>query len=387
VYVDDSAGLKELSERIKGAPFVALDTEFMRERTYFADLCLIQLATDDVAAIVDPHAIEDLSPLWGALSDPDMTIVLHAADQDLEIIYREMGSVPGPVFDTQIAATLVGLPQQMGYGALVEDVTGTKLDKGDTYSDWAKRPLSDRQIEYALDDVRYLPIVYKTLRDRLVEAGRLEWLDDDFARLALAETYDPDPGLLWKRVKRASSLDRRSLAVLRELAAWREEEAKHRDIPRRWVIGDESLVEIARRKPTNRDELAGIRGVSDKLRKSSYGGVLEAVEVGRRVSDSDLPRVEKRKRRPSEVDGLVDLMAAVVKIRAHESKVAVPLLASRKDLEALAGGEREDSPLLQGWRRSIVGEELLDVVSGRVSIRVADGRLLIEEVSEGNQGA
>ncbi len=386
MYVDDPEALAELTETLKGSRFVALDTEFMREKTYFANLCLIQIATDDVAAIVDPLAIDDLTPLWDLLADPEMTIVLHAGDQDLEILYREIGSVPGPVFDTQIAATLVGLPQQVGYGALVEEVTGKRLEKGDTYSDWAKRPLTERQIQYALDDVRYLPGIYEMLRSRLADEGRLAWLDGDFDRLASAETYDPDPALLWKRVKRASSLDRRGLGVLRELAAWREDEAKRRNVPRRWVVGDESLVEIARRQPRSREELAAVRGVSDKLRKSAYNDVLGVVETGRAVPDADLPRLEKRKRRQVEIEGLPDLLSAVVKLRARENNVAVPLLASRKDLEALAGGEREGNPLLEGWRRSIVGDELVDVIDGKLSVRVAGGRVVIEGVGEGAPG-
>lgn len=386
MYVDDPEALAELTETLKGSRYLALDTEFMREKTYFANLCLIQIATDDVAAIVDPLAIDDLTPLWDLLANPEMTIVLHAGDQDLEIIYREIGSVPGPVFDTQIAATLVGLPQQVGYGALVEEITGKRLEKGDTYSDWAKRPLTERQVQYALDDVRYLPGIYDMLRSRLAEEGRLAWLDGDFDRLASAETYDPDPALLWKRVKRASSLDRRGLGVLRELAAWREDEAKRRNVPRRWVVGDESLVEIARRQPRSREELAAVRGVSDKLRKSAYNDVLVVVETGRAVPDADLPRLEKRKRRQVEIEGLVDLLSAVVKLRARENNVAVPLLASRKDLEALAGGEREGNPLLEGWRRSIVGDELVDVIDGKLSVRVAGGRVVIEDVEEGAPG-
>jgi ribonuclease D len=384
VYIDDSQALQELADALKGSPFIALDTEFMRERTYFANLCLIQIAADDVSAIVDPLAVDDLAPLWEVLADPATTLVLHAGDQDLEILYREMGTVPGPVFDTQIAATLAGFPQQVGYGALVEEVTGKRLAKGDTYSDWSKRPLSERQVEYALDDVRYLPQIYETLHARLAEEGRLSWLEGDFERLARSETYDPDPALLWKRVKRASSLDRRGLGVLRELAAWREEEAKRRNVPRRWVLGDESLVEVARRQPRSRDELGAVRGVSDKLRKSAYEDVLRVVKTGCAVPDADLPRLEKRKRRQGEVEGLVDMLSAVVKLRARENKVAVPLLASRKDLEALAGGQRDGSPLLEGWRRAIVGDELVEVIDGKVSMRVKNGRLVLDVVEEGN---
>lgn len=380
VYVDDAAKLADLIENLRGAPYLALDTEFMRERTYFARLCLIQLATKDIAAIVDPLAVTDLEPLWELLRDPGTTLVFHAGDQDLEILYREMGMVPGPIFDTQVAATLAGFPQQVGYGALVKDAIGKKLDKGDTYSDWAKRPLTDRQIEYALDDVRYLAPIYESLRSTLAEQGRLEWLAADFERMEDSQTYDPDPALLWKRVKRASSLDRRGLGVLRELAAWREEEAKRRNIPKRWVLGDESLVEVARRAPSTRDQLGAVRGVSDKLRKSVYDDVLAVVARGRAVPDSELPRLEKRKRRNVEIEGLVDLMAALVKLRATQHNVAVPLLASRKDLEALAAGDRAGSPLLEGWRGSIVGEELLELVDGRLSMRVSDGHVIVEHV-------
>ena len=231
VYVTNVGELRELVSRLRTAPVVGIDTEFMRERTYFARLCLVQLASDDVSAIVDPLAIDDLSPLCELLSDPAVTKVLHAGSQDLEIFYRICGLAAAPIFDTQVAATLAGFPQQVGYGALVQEVFGVKLDKGDSYTDWAKRPLTDTQVEYALNDVRYLPEMYRRLTAQLADGGRTEWLSADFERLADPATYEIVPEEQWRRVKRISSLNRRQLAVAREVAAWRENQAINATFP------------------------------------------------------------------------------------------------------------------------------------------------------------
>ncbi len=377
LYVSDSNGLRELVDRIRTSPLVAVDTEFMRERTYFAKLCLVQLATDDVCAIVDPLAIDDLSPLCELLADPSVVKVLHAGGQDLEIFYKICGHATAPVFDTQVAATLAGFPTQVGYGALVSEVLGVKLDKGDTYTDWAKRPLSKTQVEYALNDVRYLPEVYRRLNEKLERTGRLEWLAADFTRLENPATYEIVPENLWRRVKRVSSLNRRQLAVAREVAAWREREAMRRDVPKRWVLGDESIVEIARRAPQTAGDLSAIRGVSDKIGKSASAGLIAAVARGLAVPDDELPSLEKRRRPARDIDGAVDLMVALVRLRARQHGVAMPLLASREDLERLASGDRDSSPLTEGWRASMIGDELLDLLDGRISLTLADGELVV----------
>jgi ribonuclease D len=379
VYVSNSDALHELVSLVRGAEFVAIDTEFMRERTYYAKLCLVQLATDDVEAIVDPLTIEDLTPLLDALADVRMTKVLHAGQQDLEIICRISGTVPAPIFDTQVAATLAGFPTQVGYGALVNDIAGVKLDKSDTFTDWARRPLSSTQIEYALNDVRYLPTVYRELRSRLDSEGRLSWLEPEFDRMADPATYEVVPEEQFRRIKRVSSLKARQLGVLMKLTAWREREAQRRDIPRKWVLGDESLIEIARRAPEDRESLAAIRGVADKLGKALYPSVLQAVADGMAIPRDELPTLERKRRKPLDVDGAVDLMAALVRLRAKEHGVATPLLASRSELEQLAGGEREDTPLLEGWRRSIVGDELLRLLDGELTLRLDEGRLVIDD--------
>jgi len=373
---------------MRKAPAVAVDTEFMRERTYFARLCLIQLGTDDEQAIVDPLAFEDLSPLCDLLADPTVVKVFHAGSQDLEIFYRLCGGVAtAPVFDTQIAATLAGFPTQVGYGALVKEVLGVALDKGDTYTDWSRRPLTDTQVEYALNDVRYLPEIHRRLSEELKREGRLAWLEADFSRLEDAATYEACPEEQWRRVKRISSLNRRQLALAREVAAWREIEAQRRDVPKRWILGDESIVEIARRGPATAAEVSAIRGVADKAGKGAQRGIAEAVVRGLAVPESELPSLTKRRRVQGDVDGAVDLMVAVVRIRAREHGVAMPLLASRDDLERLAGGEREASPLLEGWRRKMVGEELVRLLDGEISLRLAETSIVIEETPCASEGS
>lgn len=383
MYVTDTATLRQLVERLRMAPAVAIDTEFMRERTYYARLCLIQLGTDDIHAIVDPLAFDDLSPLCELLLDPSVVKVFHAGSQDLEIFYRECGCATAPIFDTQVAATLAGFPQQVGYGALVKELLGVALDKGDTYTDWSRRPLSDTQVEYALNDVRYLPEIHRRLLDELTREARVAWLQADFSRLEDPATYEPAPEEQWRRVKRISSLNRRQLAVAREVAAWREREAQRRDVPKRWILGDESIVEIARRAPATAADVGGIRGVADKAGKGAQRGIAEAVSRGLLVPDAELPSIAKRRRPQGDVDAAVDLMVAIVRMRAREHGVAMPLLASREDLERLAGGEREASPLLEGWRRNMVGDELTRLLDGELALHLKDAVLVVESRETG----
>jgi len=379
LYISTNDELARFASSLIDESAIGMDTEFMRERTYFARLCLVQVASSADVAIIDPLAVTDLSPLFSVLADARIVKVLHAGSQDLEIFYHLMGEVPAPVFDTQIAATLAGFPQQAGYGALVRQLLGVELDKGDTFTDWSRRPLSENQVRYALNDVRHLVPLYERLLASLERDERLSWLESDFARLEDPTTYAPDPNEQWRKLKRASSLNRRQLAVARELAAWRELEAQRRDVPKRWILGDESIVEIARRAPSDRDELQAVRGVADKLSRAAQGAVLEAVERGQAIDEADLPVVDRRRRAPArDVDGAVDLMVALVRLRAREHGVAMPILASREDLERLAAGEREAHRLLEGWRRDIVGAELLDLLEGRIRLSLKDGILEIE---------
>ncbi len=372
--------IAEFAERARRSTAMGMDTEFMRERTYYTRLCLIQCSLAEETVIIDPFTVEDLTPLFEILCDANVVKVFHAGTQDLEIFYRLMGETTAPVFDTQLAANLAGFPQQTGYAALVKDLMGVQLDKADTFTDWARRPLTKAQTEYAHDDVRYLLPIYEKLLRALERDERIEWLEKDFARLADPSFYDVVPEEQWRRVKRVSALNRRQLAVAREVAAWREREAQERDMPKRWVLSDESLIEVSRRMPATEEDLGGIRGVKDKLPRRKYIGVLEAVALGRAVPEDLLPVLDRRRRRAAQdTDAAVDLMVALVRMRAREHGVAMPILASRDDLERLASGDREAHALLEGWRREIVGEELLALLEGRIGLALKDGVLVVEE--------
>ncbi|MCX8007558.1 MAG: ribonuclease D, partial [Coriobacteriia bacterium] len=280
MLIDSSRSVLAFVERALGTDVLAIDAEFMRERTYYPRLCLLQLATDREAVAVDPFGEVDLSVLDRLMRDPAVTKVFHAGAQDIEILLRALGYVPAPVFDTQVAATLLGFGAQASYQDLVGSVLGVRLDKGQRFTDWSVRPLTDEQVAYALDDVRHLPALYRELRKKLEDTGRLAWVADEFERMADPATYAVVPEEQYRRVKRASALRGRSLAVLRELAAWREREAQRRDVPKRWLVPDETLVEIARRSPRDESGLAAARGMSETVARRYGQAILAAVQRG-----------------------------------------------------------------------------------------------------------
>jgi ribonuclease D len=378
--------LARIAAAARSCGVLAFDTEFMREKTYWARLCLLQFAADGEAWIVDPFEVGDLGPVADVLADPDVVKVVHAGAQDLEILSKMLPRATSPVFDTQIAATLAGFPSQVGYARLAKDMLDVEIDKSDTYTDWSRRPLTDAQVQYALADVSHLPEMYSRLRTGLEREGRLAWLEDDFRRLADPATYEAVPEEQFRRIKRVSSLSRRQMAVLREAAAWREREAQRRDLPRKWVIADETLLEVARRQPKDSAALGQLRGISVRALGDGGAGLVDAVRKGLAVPDADLPSVAQRQRTAIDVEGVVELMGALVRVRAREHGVAVPLLATRADLERLAGGERDDCAVLQGWRRTLVGEELVELAEGRLSLRVLDGVVVPEPVVDGEGG-
>ncbi|MDO8964388.1 MAG: ribonuclease D [Coriobacteriia bacterium] len=378
MYLHDADSLRTFCDSARAYGRVALDTEFMREKTYWAKLCLIQLAVGDECAILDPLEVDDLSPLCELLVDADVVKVLHAGSQDLEIFYRMCGAAAQNIFDTQVAATLAGFPSQVGYARLVQDLFEVAIDKSDTFTDWARRPLTPAQIEYALNDVRYLDGAYLELVSRLERDGRMQWLANDFERMSDPALYEVVPEAQFKRLKRASSLSRRQLGVLLKVAAWREREAMRRDLPRRWIIGDETLVEVARRRPETLGALADIRGLNAKALSEGGKGLIAAVKEGIAIPEDDLPRFDRKPRSIVDIDGVVELMGALVRVRASEHGIAVPLLATRTDLERLASGEREECVLLEGWRKAIVGDDLVDLVEGRLRLRVGDGKIVVE---------
>lgn len=380
MHLQDTDQLRALLDRARAHGRIAIDTEFMREKTFWAKLCLIQLAVGEECAIVDPLGDVDLAPLLEVLADESVIKIFHAGSQDLEIFYRLAGSAATPVFDTQIAATVAGFPSQVGYARLMKDLFDVDIDKSDTFTDWARRPLTPAQVEYALNDVRYLDEAYVQLSSRLAKEGRTDWLAGDLARLSDSRVYEIQPEEQFRRLKRITSLSKRQLGVLQKVTAWREREAMRRDLPRRWVIGDETLVEVARRRPAGIDGLSDIRGLNPRSLGDGGAGLLAAVREGVAMPEDALPHIERKPRTVIDVEGVVELMGALVRVRASEKGIAVPLLASRGDLERLASGERQDSPLLTGWRRAIVGDDLVSLVDGLLSLRVADGRIHVERV-------
>ena len=376
-YVETQTDLLKLIEDLQGSKILAIDTEFLREKTYYAKLCLIQVNNGSIQAIIDPLRVHDLTVLAPLMVEPSCVKIFHSGSQDLDVLYNAVGVMPDPIFDTQMAAALMGFPLQVGYGPLVHSLCGVHLAKADSYTDWSRRPLTTNQLKYALDDVVYLPQMYEYMTSKLAEQGRSSWLDDDFAKLANPAKYDNEPLDMWQRVKRVSSLSRPQLAVAREVAAWREREAMNRNIPRKWVIPDEAIVEISRKCPQSIDRLHEVRGLNTKLSTKASREVLEAVKRGRAYDPKDYPVLPKRPSGEPEIDGAVDLLAAVVEVRARQNGVAVPVLASREELTRLVRGHRNECGVMQGWRRKMVGDELAALLDGKLSVHIESGSLKI----------
>ncbi len=359
--------------RLASETFVTVDTEFMRERTYWPELCVIQLAGAREVAVIDAEAPElDLAPLGRLLADPAILKVFHAGRQDIEIFVLKFGVVPTPVFDTQIAAMVAGFGDQIAYDALVASLAGGHIDKAHRFSDWSARPLSAAQINYAAADVTWLRLVYEKLRARLEAEGRLEWVAEEMAAFADPETYRVDPETAWERLRPRSS-NRRLLGTLRALAAWREREAQRANIPRQRLVKDETLMEIAATAPADAEALARARGITRGFAEARIGAsLLAAVAEARALPERDLPEAARpRETRPS--PALVALLKVLLAAKAEENHVAARLVASGEDVETLALGGDEDAPALHGWRRSVFGEDALALRAGRVALG-ADGR-------------
>lgn len=374
LYISDQESLEAFVERARSSSVLAIDTEFLREKTYYAKLCLLQMATDDEVVIVDPFAVKNLAALAPLLQDESVTKLFHAGGQDLEILYRVTGVLPTPVFDTQIAAALLGHTMQVGYGALVHSLCGVSLKKTDSFTDWSRRPLSESQLEYAADDVIYLPEMYRTMRNRLETKGRLGWLANDFAELSDPARYEEDPRLRYRRLKRGSSLSRQQLSAAREAAAWREVEARKRDIPRKWVITDEQIVEVCKREARTIDELFMVRGMRERLTTRDARALVACMKAGMDLPSEQWPELDRASKSEPNVDAQLDLMTALVRLRARENDIAMQALASHSDLAQVARGYTEGVDVLRGWRRAMVGEELLELLDGRIALSLdADG--------------
>ncbi|MGI4733195.1 MAG: ribonuclease D [Janthinobacterium lividum] len=376
--VTDTATLTDLCARWATADFITVDTEFMRESTFWPLLCLIQVADDKEAAAIDPLAPGlDLKPLLDLLVENDEVLkVVHAGGQDLEIVYNLTGKTPYPLFDTQVAAMALGQGEQIGYSNLVDSWLGIQIDKGARFTDWARRPLDERQIEYAIGDVTHLSVIFPKMLARLRKTGRGQWLDQEMERLGDPANYANDPDEAWKRV-RVPSRKPDVLGRLKALARWRELEARAKDLPRGRIVKDETLADLAGHAPRRQADLAKVRGLSPNWATNDIGGrLMAALENAVPMAADELPPRDDRKPGLGKDGALVaDLLKLLLKIRAKEIDVASRLLARTDELDALAAGQRTGLSMLEGWRHDQFGRDALDLVEGRLAFAVKDGRL------------
>ena len=372
--VTDAAALDALCTRLRAEPYATIDTEFMRERTYYPELCVVQLAGRDEVAVIDAQAPGiDLAPLGALLADPAVLKVFHAARQDVEIFLQLFGAVPTPLFDTQVAAMVAGFGDQVGYDSLVSSLTGGHIDKAHRFSDWSARPLSPAQLAYAAADVTHLRGVYEKLRARLERDGRLEWVAEEMAHLADPATYRADPDTAWERL-RPRTANRRMLGLLRAAAAWREREAQRVNIPRQRSLKDESLLELAASAPDTPEALSRIRGVTRGFAEGRSGAsLLAALAEARALPEADLPEAPRLKDGPRPSPALVSLLKVLLAAKGEEHHVAPKLLASTDELERLAAEDAPDLPVLHGWRREVFGADALALKQGRIALGV-DGK-------------
>lgn len=383
--ITDSATLAELCARLSTAPFITVDTEFMRENTFWPDLCLIQIADSQEAAAIDPKAPGlDMKPLLDLLTEnEDVLKVFHAGGQDIEIVYNLTGKTPFPLFDTQVAAMALGQGEQIGYSNLVESYLGIAVDKGARFTDWSRRPLDERQIEYAIGDVTHLSKIFPKMLERLKKTGRGLWLDEEMERIGDPSNYAADPELAWQRV-RISSRKAEVLGRLKAIARWRELEAQGKNLPRGRIAKDETVADMAANPPKRQSDLSKVRGLSASWAGNDIGGrLMAAIEGAGPMSAEEMPTRDERGPALGKEGALVaDLLKLLLKIRARDINVASRLLARSDDLEALAAGVRKDLSILRGWRYDQFGRDALDLVEGRLGFTVHDGKLVMTRTED-----
>ncbi len=364
-----SADLKAICDRLAQSDYVTVDTEFLRESTFWSKLCLIQIAAPDEAHIIDPLSDGiDLEPFYDLMRDGNVLKIFHAARQDIEIFVHQNGAVPAPVFDSQIAAMVCGFGDQISYDQLVYRITGNHIDKSSRFTDWSHRPLSERQLSYALSDVIHLRDVYVALKANLEEQNRSHWLAEEMAVVNDIETYRTHPENAWKRLKMRVKKPRQ-LAVMQAIAAWRECEAQNRNIPRGRVLKDEAIYELALQQPKNRDALARLRAVPRGFERSSAAdGILEAVATGLAVPNADLPAMPRPRSAPEHASAAVELLKVLLKMIAEDNGVASRIIATVDDLEKIACDDNADVAALRGWRRELFGEKALALKRGELAL-------------------
>ena len=382
--ITTSDELAALTARLSQQPFIAVDTEFMRENTYWPELCLLQVASTEEAAAIDPLGDLDLAPILNLMvKNRDVLKVFHAGGQDLEIVHNLTGQVPAPLFDTQIAAMALGHGEQIGYSNLIESLLGHSLDKGARFTDWSRRPLDKRQIDYAIADVTHLATIFPRMVDKLRKNGRGAWLDEEMERLADPSSFAFEPSEAWKRLK-LPSRNPAVLGRLKALAAWRENEARGKNLPRGRIIKDDTMGELAIHPPKSQEELGQVRGLSSGWRSNDIGGrLMSALATAKPLEPHELPDREPRRPGLTKEGALVsDLLKLLLKIRSKEAGVAAKLIARTDELEALAAGVRKDLKILSGWRFDEFGRDAVDLVEGRIGFAIEHGKLKLSRMVE-----
>ncbi len=375
--ISTTAELAEACARFAAHPYVTVDTEFLRDSTYYSKLCLLQIASPDEGILVDPLAKGlDLAPFFALMGEERVVKVFHAARQDLEIIWQMGQVIPSPLFDTQIAAMVCGYGDSVGYEQLVNDFAKARIDKSSRFTDWSRRPLSEAQLTYALSDVTHLRLVYQGLREQLEASGRAGWLEEEMAVLKSPGTYETKPEDAWLRL-RGRARKPREVAILMELAAWREQEAQTKDVPRGRVLKDDAMMDIVQRAPKDEQALSELRSLPRGFERSRSGvEVLEAVARGLARDPKTLPRSDRDT--PRNANGAVlDLLKVLLKAVCDAEKVAPKIIATVDDLESIAADDGADVAALKGWRRSLFGEKALALKAGQLSLRISDGRVTV----------
>jgi ribonuclease D len=375
--VDTTEALRALLGELKGAPYVALDTEFMRDQTYWPKLCLMQVAAPGIEAIVDPMAPGiELASFYDLLREPVLK-VLHAARQDIEIFHIQGGVIPDPLFDTQIAAMVCGFGESASYETLARRLAHAEIDKSARFTDWSRRPLTKRQLEYALADVTHLRVVYEALAKQLERTGRAGWVQEEIAALQQPSLYRLDPALAWKRLKPRTT-NRRFLAILAAVAAWREREAQARDLPRNRILKDEILLEIAAHPPESAQALEHIRSIPKGFAASRLGkALLQEIAVGQKA---DLPagaEPQRQKRRKEPSPSSIDLLKTLLRVRAEAAGVAPRLIADAEDVERIAAHEDDGVAALHGWRAEVFGKDAMALRDGKLALALENGEAVL----------
>jgi ribonuclease D len=373
-YLESNEQLAAFCDNIKNAGYCVIDTEFVRVKTYYAVLALIQIASEKHMACIDPLAIDNFKPLVALLQNQDLIKVFHSPSQDLEILFQRFSCMPQPVFDTQLAAAVLGYDHQVGYADLVNRITGVKLDKKHTRANWSRRPLSQDEINYAMDDVRYLIPVYKTLITELADKNRYPWIEDDLLAMTSITNYQMETADLWRRLKGVQKLKGVELQIARHLCQWRENMAQQKNLPRRWVVKDDLIIEIARLKPAKTTDMVSIRDINERFIDKHGNRLLEIVATAQNSSASDWPQHDVKQSLSTPQQALGDCLMALCRVIAEDNQIAVAALTTRRDIDNLIT-DRKNSRLSQGWRFSVAGEKLLDFIYGQSVLSVNDKRI------------